>query len=687
VILKKRHRLSLWRDFWNPILCFKVIAVVGFTLLLGFVGSILHQNGKILGMDNFEKGERWLENRWAYGDAKAFLFSPQDKVQGIDPTSLAYFGFKRISEKEGINIRPGADLSLDQNMDLEQAAKLFALLDVLDLWPEIIPFMGRAIGKKKWLDVKNKEANSSGSHDFFSRLRHIFGPQYDDRFLFIFVDHLNNVFVKELFDNKEFMRFYVESLERYSRIDYLQAVFDTQDENFRAFLAHKVKSDPFVNIDKELLKLHMFSERLRKRFLFPVTHLYSFLNEFSDTIRLEILARHPLPVEILYLEFNGKRLDLIDAPVILKGKSYQRTMKSETVNFHGVSALQKPTGNPNLILHFRVPGIDFDFVEKVRPFAYQVGKKSDFVLSRLSPAELSNFKGINIEEDKKLITLRATIRIDQNLQIPKGYTVRAGPGTRFELTNFASFISYSPIEFIGNPDNPIIISAGNGGQGFAVLDAEKKSILENVIFKKLSEPRIGSWSLTGAVTFYESSVEMRNVKFNDSKAEDGLNIIRGDFQLEKCVFINSQSDALDVDFGNGKLFQTRFIEAGNDAVDISGSLVEIKNLFVSKAGDKGISLGEKSMVSGENIIIQDTVVGIASKDLSRGDFDRVKIEKSKFGLAVYQKKAIFGPGFLHVKNFTGTELENNWLIEMRSTLKIDGNEIDGKERQLAKLLY
>jgi hypothetical protein len=65
----------------------------------------------------------------------------------------------------------------------------------------------------------------------------------------------------------------------------------------------------------------------------------------------------------------------------------------------------------------------------------------------------------------------------------------------------------------------------------------------------------------------------------------------------------------------------------------------------------------------------------------------VKIEKTKIGLAVYQKKAIFGPGYLHVKNFTSTELKKNWLIEEESTLKIDGGEIIGKERQLAKLLY
>jgi hypothetical protein len=687
VILKKRRPLNHWLKLWSPLLFLKSIAIGGLALLFGFTGHIFYQNGYIPGIDNFEKGGRWLENRWKYRQAKPFLFSPLKTVLGSNSTSLAYYGFKKISEKEGIKIHLETKFHIDQNTDLEQAAKLFALFDVLDLWPQVLPHIGWRVRKGELLEAGNLEDGNNDPHDIFSRLLQIIGPYYENRFWFIFADYLSNDFVRGLLVNKEFMRIYIQSLDLYSRNDFLQAIFNPENDKFIGFLGYKVKLDPFVNIDEELLKLYVFSEHLRKRFLYPVTHLYSFLNEFSNQIMLEILVRHPLPVEILYLEFNGKRLDLVETPVFLRGKPYQGTMESKTVMFHGLKGLKELTDNPNLILHYRLPGIDFEFVEKVRPFAYKINNKSEFILSRISPADLSRFNGIHVEENKKIIFLRKNLRIDQNLKIPEGYIVKAEPGTRIELTNFASFISYSPLEFLGSPDNPIVVSAVAGGQGFAVLDVEKKSILENVVFENLSEPRIGSWNLTGAVTFYESSTEMRNVKILNSKAEDGLNIVRGSFLLDGCIFINSQSDALDVDFGNGKIIETQFLESGNDAVDLSGSRVQIENIFVSKAKDKGISLGEKSKVYGERVIIRDTVVGIASKDLSQGDFNGVTIEKAKIGLAAYQKKGIFGPGSLHVKKFARTELEKDWLIEERSTLKIDGNEINGKERQLAKLLY
>jgi hypothetical protein len=225
-----------------------------FTLLIGFVGSSLYTNGKLPGVNSFEKGMLWLENCWIHRGVKTFRFPPQDVLLGVDPTSLAYFGFKRISENDGINIFPEPDLPLDQNVDLEQTAKLFALLDVLDLWPKVIPDFG-------W-DMENKGRPSEGSiavenfdgHDFFSRLSQTFGSHYEDRFLFTFVKHLNNNFVKELFVNKEFMRIYIESLDRYSRIDYLQAIFDPKIEEFRGFLAHKVKLDPSLcaNISETL---------------------------------------------------------------------------------------------------------------------------------------------------------------------------------------------------------------------------------------------------------------------------------------------------------------------------------------------------------------------------------------------------------------------------------------------------
>lgn len=699
MILKPRQQFSRWLNFRISAFHFKVVAVAGFVFMIGFVSDRLLHGGRYFDpvIISVERGWRWLDNHWKYEDEIAFRPSPQYVIPGVEPTALAYFGFNKIHEKGGIKIRLGPTFHLGQNTDLEQAAKLFALLDVLDLWPQVFPHLRWNKGKKEALELENIGnsarylqhwgiKNLSGNA-FFTGLLRKYGPYYADRFLFIFKERLNEFFVKELFANERFLRVYIESLDQFSHEDYLRTIFNPGDETFRGFLAFKVAADPYVNIDEELSELYQHTDILRRSYLYPKTHLHSYLQEFSNPIQLKILIRRPLPVEILYLEYNNRRLDLIEAPVVLKGKSFQQPMKPETVKFHGIGDLPKPTGIPVLTLHYRLQGTDYELTEKVQPFGYQTGAESDFIVSRLSSDEWSSFPGINIDEKNRIVTLNSTVRIDQNLKIPKGYIVKAGPGTMVELMGAASLISNSPVEFIGSKEHPITIKAVTGGQGFAVLNAGGKSSLENVMFKNLSEPQIGSWSLTGAATFYESPVEMRNVKFLDSRAEDGLNIIRGDFLLEQCVFQNSRSDALDVDFGKGKLLRVQFFESGNDAVDMSGSLVEIQELFVKGAGDKGISLGEKSKGYGGDIVIRETAVGIASKDLSQADFDKVKIEQSKIGLAAYQKKATFGPGSIRLKNFTSIDVENDWLIEERSTLKIDGDEIDGTEKKLAKKLY
>ena len=56
-----------------------------------------------------------------------------------------------------------------------------------------------------------------------------------------------------------------------------------------------------------------------------------------------------------------------------------------------------------------------------------------------------------------------------------------------------------------------------------------------------------------AVSFYNSSINIFNSKFIDSFfLEDSLNLVRSPFFIDNVTFQNSISDALDLDFSNGK---------------------------------------------------------------------------------------------------------------------------------------
>ena len=91
-------------------------------------------------------------------------------------------------------------------------------------------------------------------------------------------------------------------------------------------------------------------------------------------------------------------------------------------------------------------------------------------------------------------------------------------------------------------------------------------------------------------------------------------------------------------------------DAGNDGLDFMSSNIKVDNYTINKCGDKGMSLGENSKITGSNIKINDCYIGIASKDRSIGSFDDVSIANSIIGLSSYVKNWRYGvPGIIEIK--------------------------------------
>ena len=87
----------------------------------------------------------------------------------------------------------------------------------------------------------------------------------------------------------------------------------------------------------------------------------------------------------------------------------------------------------------------------------------------------------------------------------------------------------------------------------------------------------------------------------------------------------------------------------------------LENLKFDKIGDKALSIGENSILRGKNLIIKDSRIAVASKDLSEAKINTIKIENSKFGLAVFQKKTDYGKSFLEIKNLDMEEMVV-WMV-------------------------
>lgn len=163
---------------------------------------------------------------------------------------------------------------------------------------------------------------------------------------------------------------------------------------------------------------------------------------------------------------------------------------------------------------------------------------------------------------------------------------------QIDLKSGASFISYSPVNFRAADDAPIVFtSSDKTGHGVFVINAKSVSIFEGVQFLGLNSPIQNGWALTGAVTIYQSEVKFVRCLFKDNRSEDGLNIVRSQFEISDSYFDNTFSDAFDGDFSTGSITKSHFKKCGNDCVDVSGSKIVVCHLLSEQAGDKGGSVG------------------------------------------------------------------------------------------------
>jgi len=502
-------------------------------------------------------------------------------------------------------------------------------------------------------------------------------------------------FLKDLFSDLTFTEMYIRELERVSKKSYLDDILRDLNEEIKKNSAMIYKNVPYYKFPVE--QLYKNQESIRE-ILNPYKGIQAYFDERSASgIRLKIANNKIIPMEILYTIYKE---DIIFKPtkkrIILKGKEEASPVHYEDIEFNMPN---KFVWEDNMVsgsvVVYRLLGTSK--LREVPIFLYpafneQLFKKDsirkpsnfkDFLFLKVDPI---NKKEIRIQQGKWVLS--------QNLVIPEGYALICEAGAELNLINSASILSYSPMIFIGSEGQPILItSADSTGQGIAVLNSPKKSIFENVVFRNLSPPSQSGWKLTGAVTLYESPVYFYQCQFSQNiKGDDFLNIIRSKFTIDKSVFREIFADALDIDFSDGKIFNSSFLNCGSgdesgDGIDISGSVVEISNVFINGISDKGLSVGENSSVSAKQIKVINSNIAVAGKDMSDLSIEDIAISDSKNGFAVFQKKPEFGPAKITINSFKGENIKTLHLIEEGSILVINGAIINGTEKDLAKLLY
>ena len=415
----------------------------------------------------------------------------------------------------------------------------------------------------------------------------------------------------------------------------------------------------------------------------------------KDSIVMKFRNVTKLDIEILGLKYKKKHLAGLSKPLFIRESSF-KTCSLGILEGGFNTFFSKSTKRINrskfqdIEIYYRVVGTEEIKKKSIIPYPYH---NSDYIKGDImrKKMNLGNIPFIKVNEESKIVSFlssSSTWKLNKPLRIEKGYRVVVPKNFRLDIQEGGLIISRSPIFFRGEPEAPIEIYSSDGkGGGMIVLQSTEKSEITHTTFDKLTIPSYGSWFVTGAVTFYESPISLKNVIFRNNLSEDALNIVKSSFSMDSTYFYNTKADAFDGDFVTGPITNSYFENIGNDAIDISGSQITVDETEIINARDKAISVGEKSMAKVNNVSILNSEIAINTKDLSTTNVKNMMVKNTNLIFTAFQKKDEFGPGKILVNNVSTDNIKTLHLIEEGSLLSIDGKLIKETVKEVKERMY
>lgn len=588
------------------------------------------------------------------------------------------------------------DIDITQIFDLKKFASVYAVTDLLNakhgLSIHNMRFYFNPITgliepiAREWSQIKeNKEFGTLSIEGEANKANF-----YDNYYL------RDSTFAIRLYDNILFKELYLKEVKIISNRFYLDSILLESKEEKDLLIAKIQRFDPFYIFP--IKTLYKYQKFIREK-IYPSTPslkiYFESIKKDSLTLLIKNLTR--IPNEINSIRYNDK---LLSEGRYIVLSNYKLTDSLQSISFKIKNNYDSRLfSTDSLIIYYNVLGMDNSMNNYVGNPVHsktivfpKVMKSYDyFALNKAKrPPTLSRFDFLSIDEKTKVIKFENKIcSIKEDLIIPKDYIISAKPNCKIDITNSARIISYSPFMFFGKKDSLItVFSSDSTGQGIVVFNCEQTSEFSYVNFENLSNISDEGWQLSGAITFYESPINIDNCKFyNNINGDDYLNTVRTHFNVTKTIFSNTNADAFDADFCTGKMENVKFFQIGNDAFDVSGSKIFLSDIEILNPADKGISGGENSFLTCQDITINGGEIGVACKDNSTINIDRIEINSTKLAYCAFQKKPEYGPGAIVANDAVLKNVNKSHLIETGSSLSLNNKTIQDKIDNVKYLLY
>ena len=495
----------------------------------------------------------------------------------------------------------------------------------------------------------------------------------------------------KVFKAQEYFSFHCKNGKRiYRKKKFrLYALNNSKDlELARSIIAFNedLKANELIGVYSKLISIenkdYLFQEEIGKRLIESNSRREGeiFKIEINDSIKVGTQTG-----EIIYKKFVNSIENLVKTNQL--NDKYFNVL--DWIKFKDLAKKYFKNLNPNYYflnpVTFQLEPIFSGMKVSVLPIQYPQILSSEISLDFLNYFKYSN-------DSNSIFLKKKNTTLGKKIIIPKGLKVVLKAGETIDLISSSSILSYSAFNINGEIDKMVkVTSSDSTGEGIHILqnkDSTKINYLDfSNQFSLYDTLKYNHQSLPSAFTVYGGKVTINNSDFKDLKSEDAVNLFRCKFKIGNIKIENTFSDAFDADFCTGFMKNCNFINCGNDGVDISGGRLEISESKFLNIKDKAISAGEESKLKASKCMIQNSSMGIISKDLSVVESIENKLLDCEIGYCAFQKKGEFGPAEILSTSDEITNCLLNNLIEYNSNLTFDGEKIRVFQNNVIDYLY
>lgn len=457
----------------------------------------------------------------------------------------------------------------------------------------------------------------------------------------------------QLFKDPTFFRAYVHHLERMSHKAYLDSAFTALAGALDSAEATLYGEFPYKELDRSI---YTYNQGIIRRQLHPPKACHVYLQRATpDSLYFMAVPILGLPLELKEVVMaDDVRLPVAGAAVM---PSRRRNAVGEPFAF-AVRAPSGPLDREALRLECSILGASKTLAVEVFPFALLAGDQPR--LQGLDGNTVRQHAFLVVDDTARTVTcVPGRHVVTEDIVVPEGYTFRARSPLRIELRGGARFVSRSPVEWSGTPEDPILITSTDTSGAAVTIAAEKgASRMEHVIVPSLRSYRSRLEAV--ACQFTTTEVLLGKARFEAcrwSGGRDQLLAVQADVALENCVFAG----------------------ASDDAVSQDGGSLTLREVEVRNAQGSAFNLGREVRVSGDGVRISDVRKGIDAAEGTAVELKDVHITNATVGVEADRERMRYRKVTVVLRNVVVKDCASPYLSGQGGTILLDGERVGEKE--------